>query len=505
LLGGIIGYLIRTKITERRIFFAANKAKNILEDAKKEAEEIKKKGILEAKEFLYKSKSEFEKEVRERRAELNNLERRLIQREENIDKKVDLLEKKEIEVTKREKTLIEQERNVASQEHKYNELIEKSKKELERIANLTQSEAKKLLMDSLIDETKYEAAKMIKRIEDEAKEEADKKAKKILSLAIQRYSGNYVAERTVSVVDLPNEDMKGRIIGREGRNIRAIEATTGISLIVDDTPEAVILSSYDPIRREIAKISLDRLIADGRIHPGRIEEVVKEAEKEVENSIKEAGEQATFDVGVHGVHPELIKYIGKLKFRTSYGQNNLQHSLEVAFLAGIMAAELKLNEKEAKRAGLLHDIGKAVNHEVEGSHAQIGAELIKKYGESDNIVEAIAYHHDDNPDNILANLIQAADALSAARPGARREMIETYIKRLQDLERIAYSFPQVEKAYAIQAGRELRIMVKSENITDEESTLLSREIARKIEKELTYPGQIKVTTIRETRATEYAK
>ncbi|WP_027716409.1 ribonuclease Y, partial [Desulfuromonas sp. TF] len=377
---------------------------------------------------------------------------------------------------------------------------------LERLSGLSSEEAKEQLIRTMESEARHDAAKRIKQIEDEAKETADKKAKEILALAIQRYAGDYVAEKTVSVVPLPTDEMKGRIIGREGRNIRAIEAATGIDLIIDDTPEAVIISGFNPVRREVARLALERLITDGRIHPARIEEVVNKAALEVDEAIREAGEQATFDVGVHGINPEIIKLIGRLKYRTSYGQNVLQHSLEVAFLCGIMAAELGLNVKQAKRAGLLHDIGKAVDHEIEGSHAVIGADLARKYGESPKIVHALAAHHEDEkPETMLAVLVQAADALSGARPGARREMLETYVKRLQDLERIGTSFGGVTSCFAIQAGREIRVMVSSEDVSDAHSHVLARDIARKIEDEMTYPGQIKVNVIRETRAIEYAK
>jgi ribonuclease Y len=378
--------------------------------------------------------------------------------------------------------------------------------QLERVAGISSDEAKKLLIASMESEAKHDAAKLIRKIENETRETSKKKAQEIIALAIKRYAGEYVSEKTVSVVDLPNEEMKGRIIGREGRNIRAIEAATGIDLIIDDTPEAVILSGFNPIRREVAKISLQRLIEDGRIHPARIEEIVKKVDKEIEASIKEAGEQATFDVGVHGIDPELIKLIGRLRYRSSYAQNVLQHSKEVSFICGVMASELGVNVKKAKRAGLLHDIGKAVDHEVEGPHATIGADLAKKYNESNDVIHAIAAHHEDiPPDTILAVLTQAADTLSGARPGARREMLESYIKRLEDLERIAMSFNGVSKSFAIQAGREIRIMVEGEKVSDDHSIMLCRDIAGKIEKELTYPGQIKVTVIRETRAVDYAK
>ncbi|RLB07085.1 MAG: ribonuclease Y [Deltaproteobacteria bacterium] len=505
-LGLLVGFFIRKKLGEARLESAEKAAERIISEAEKKAEMLKKETLLQAKDSLYQTKAEFDKEMANKRAELQRLERRLLQREANIDKKVDILDSKEIEINKRERTLAEKEQWVEEQEKKYQELLAQERSRLEKIAHITSEEAKRLLIERMENEARHEAAKKIKEIEDETREQAAKKAKEIISLAVQRYAGEYVAEKTVSLVNLPNEEMKGRIIGREGRNIRALEAATGVDLIIDDTPEAVILSGFNPMRREIARIALERLISDGRIHPARIEEIVAKVEQEIEESIKEAGEQAAFDVGVHGLHPELIKMIGKLKYRTSFAQNVYQHSLEVAFLCGIMAAELNLNVKQAKRAGLLHDIGKAVDHEVEGAHAAIGAELAKKYGEPEEVVNAIAAHHDEaSCNNILAVLVQAADALSGARPGARREMFETYVKRLEDLERIANSFPGVEKSYAIQAGREVRIIVQNEEISDEEAVMLSRDIARKIEKELSYPGQIKVTVIRETRAVEYAK
>jgi ribonuclease Y len=416
------------------------------------------------------------------------------------------LDAKEGEINKKEVSLAEKEKSVKEQEKKYEALLAEEKARLEKIAHITSEEAKKLLVERMENEARHEAAKRIKGIEEELKEQAAKKANEIISLAVQRYAGEYVMEKTVSLVNLPNEEMKGRIIGREGRNIRALEAATGVDLIIDDTPEAVIISGFNPVRREIARIALERLISDGRIHPTRIEEIVAKVEQETEAAIKEAGEQAAFDVGVHGLHPEVIKLIGKLRYRTSFAQNVYQHSLEVAFLGGIMASELNLNVKQAKRAGLLHDIGKAVDHEVEGVHATIGADLAKKYGEAPEVVNAIAGHHDEvDRNNILAVLIQAADALSGARPGARREMLETYVKRLEDLEKIANSFSGVEKSYAIQAGREVRIIVQNEQISDADALMLSKDIARKIETELNYPGQIKVTVIRETRAVEYAK
>ena len=506
LLGGIIGFLLNKKYSEARIGAAKEAAKRLIEEAEKKAEILKKEALLQAKDKSYQEKAEFEKETVEKKQELQNLERRILQRESHLDKKIELLDTKEAEITRKEKAMIQQEKTIQEQEKKVVELIQRQRIQLENIARMSSEEAKRLLMESMEEEAKHEAAKGIKRIEDEARETADKKAKEIISLAVQRYAGEYVAEKTVSVVSLPNEEMKGRIIGREGRNIRALEAATGVDLIIDDTPEAVILSGFNPVRREIARISLERLVSDGRIHPARIEEIVQKVEQEVETTMREAGEQATFDVGVHGIHPELIKLIGRLKYRTSYAQNVYQHSLEVAFFSGIMAAELGINVKQAKRAGLLHDIGKAVDHEVEGPHGRIGADFARKYGESPAIVHAIASHHEEEkPESILDVLVEAADALSGARPGARREMLETYVKRLEDLEKIAQSFQGVEKSYAIQAGREIRVMVQPDRISDEASAILSRDIARKIEKELTYPGQIKVTVIREMRAVDIAK
>ena len=505
-LGGVIGFLLNKRYSDAKIGAAKEAAKRLIEEAKKAAEILKKEALLQAKDKFYQEKAEFEKETVEKKQELQNLERRIIQRESHLDKRIELLDSKENEITRKEKTMILQEKTIQEQEKRVAELIQKQRIQLENIAKMSSEEAKRLLMESMEEEAKHEAAKGIKRIEDEARETADKKAKEIISLAVQRYAGEYVAEQTVSVVSLPNEEMKGRIIGREGRNIRALEAATGIDLIIDDTPEAVILSGFNPVRREVARVSLERLVSDGRIHPARIEEIVQKVEQEVETTMREAGEQATFDVGVHGIHPELIKLIGRLKYRTSYAQNVYQHSLEVAFLTGIMAAELGINVKQAKRAGLLHDIGKAVDHEVEGPHGRIGADLARKYGESPAIVHAIASHHEEEkPESILDVLVEAADAISGARPGARREMLETYVKRLEDLEKIAQSFQGVEKSYAIQAGREIRVMVQPERISDEASAILSRDIARKIEKDLTYPGQIKVTVIREMRAVEIAK
>lgn len=500
------GNWYRKRLHESKLSSAEELSRKILDNAKKEAETIKKEAKILAKDDLLKAQADFERESKERRGELQKLEKRLLHKEENLEKKMDLLEKKEVEVVKREKQVGKRERSLDEQSLELRKLQEEAQLRLERMVGISRDEAKKQLMESLIEEVKHESAKQIKQIEDATREIADKKAKLILALAIQRYSGDYVAEKTVSIVNLPNDEMKGRIIGREGRNIRALEAITGVDLIIDDTPEAVILSAHNPVRREIAKVSLERLISDGRIHPGRIEEIVKKVEEEMEENIREIGEQATFDVGVHAIHPEVVKLLGRLRYRTSFGQNVLQHSIECSFLCGVMAAELRLDVKEAKRAGLLHDIGKAVDHEVEGSHAIIGGDLARKYGESEGIVNAIAAHHEEvKPESVLPLLVQAADALSGARPGARKEMLETYVKRLEDLERIAGSFAGIEKSYAIQAGREIRIIVESARVNDEEAAMLSRDIAKKIESELSYPGQIKVTVIRETRAVEYAK
>jgi ribonuclease Y len=505
-IGLLIGFLVRKKFAESKLRTAENTALKIIEEAEAKAEILRKEALLQAKDKLYQAKAEFEKETVERRQELQTEEKRLHQKEANLDKKVELIDFKEVEVSRREKDVTGKERGVAEKEKRYDELIEKQRMKLESIAKISSEEAKRMLVESMESEAKHEAAIRIKAIEEETREISDKKAKEIISQAVQRYSGEYVAERTVSVLNLPSEEMKGRIIGREGRNIRALEAATGIDLIIDDTPEAVILSGFNPIRREIARIALERLVSDGRIHPARIEEVVQKVEQELDTTIRDSGQQATFDVGVHGIHQEVIKLIGRLKFRTSFAQNVYQHSMEVAFLAGIMAAELGVDVKQAKRAGLLHDIGKALDHEVEGSHSRIGADIAKKYGESPVVVHAIASHHDEEPtETLLDILIQAADALSGARPGARREMLETYVKRLDDLEKIANSFPGIDKSYAIQAGREIRVIVQNEKVSDEESLILCKDIAHKIEEELTYPGQIRVVVIRENRAVEYAK
>ena len=455
--------------------------------------------MLEAKEEIHKLRTELDKEIKDRRNEVQRIERRLMQREELFDKKVEAVEQREEMINKKQK-------EIQKLHDEVKELYNKQVKELEHISNLSSEEARQLLLNDIEKQIRHEAAIMIKDIETKAKEEADRKAKEIIAYAIQKNAADHVAETTVSVVSLPNDEMKGRIIGREGRNIRTLETLTGVDLIIDDTPEAVILSGFDPIRREIARIALEKLIIDGRIHPARIEEMVEKSRKEVENYIREQGEQATFDTGIHGLHPELIKLIGRLKFRTSYGQNVLHHSIEVSHLAAAMAAELGADVNIAKRAGLLHDIGKALDHEVEGPHVQIGADLAKKYKESPEVIHAILAHHGDvEPNTIEATLVQAADAISAARPGARRETLESYIKRLEKLEEIANSFDGVEKSFAIKAGREIRIMVKPEDVSDTDIIYIARDIVKKIENELEYPGQIKINVIRETRAIEYAK
>ncbi len=490
---------VRKNISQAKISDAEIKAKQTIEDAEKGAESLKKEAILEAKEEVHKLRNDFEKESRERRNEIQRLERRIIQREELLDKKSEAIEKKEDALNKKYQDVSEKEAGI-------DELFEKQRQELERLSNLSSEEARRLLLEETRKEVKHDIAVMVKEMENKAKEEADKKAREIISCAIQRCAADHVAESTVYVVSLPNDEMKGRIIGREGRNIRALETLTGVDLIIDDTPEAVILSGFDPIRRQVARIALEKLIIDGRIHPARIEEMVEKAKKEVENDIKEEGEQATFETGVHGLHQELIKLLGRLKYRTSYGQNILKHSIEVAYLAGLMASELGIDPTLAKRAGLLHDIGKAIDHEMEGPHALLGAEMAKKYHESPIIVNAIAAHHGDVEfESIESILVQAADAISAARPGARRETLEAYIKRLEKLEEIANSYEGVEKSYAIQAGREVRIMVKPEIVDDLGCIQMARDIVKTIEKELEYPGQIKINIIRETRSIEYAK
>ena len=499
IIGLLIGYLLRKNVGESKIGSAEQKAQNLILDAENTAENIKKEKILEAKEETHRLKSDLENEIRDRRKEVEKSERRILQKEENIEKKLENIERREEGLSKRERSMNEKHQRI-------DEYLVKQREELEKISGYTQEEAKQILLDEVEKDIRKDASAMITQVETEAKDEADKRAREIVTMAIQRCAADQVAETTVSVVPLPSDDMKGRIIGREGRNIRAIETLTGVDLIIDDTPEAVILSGFDPIRREIARIALEKLITDGRIHPARIEEMVQKATKEVNNIIKEEGEQACFETGVHNLHPEMVKLLGRLKYRTSYGQNVLKHSIEVSLLAGLMASELGYDPRLAKRAGLLHDIGKSIDHEVEGTHVEIGANICKKYKESWKVVNAVQAHHGDvEPTTMEAVLVAAADALSAARPGARRETLESYIKRLESLEEIANTTKGVDKSYAIQAGREIRIAVKPNQVKDDEVPMLAREIAKKIEGELEYPGQIKVNVIRETRATDYAK
>jgi ribonucrease Y len=507
LLAGVaLGYVVKQRMARKKLASSESLSARIVDEAKKEAETIKKEAILQAKENLLKVKTEFERDTRDRKVELDNLERRIRSKEENLDRRTDSLSQKEAAIENREKALLHKESQLNEKHERADRMLEEQQQKLEQIAGITAEEAKNFLIQSMEAVAKRDAALMIRKIEEEARRTADKTSREIIAFAIQRYAGDFVAENTVSVVNLPNDEMKGRIIGREGRNIRAIEAATGIDLIVDDTPEAVVLSSFDPVRREVARLSLERLITDGRIHPGRIEEIVKKVRSEVDGIIKETGERVSFDVGVHDLHPELITLLGSLKFRTSYSQNVLQHSIEVAHLTGMMASELKMNVKEAKRAGLLHDIGKAIDHKVEGTHAAIGADYAKRFGESPKIVQAIGTHHDDGRNNtILGVLVQAADTLSAARPGARREMLESYVKRLEELENIANSFAGVDRCFAIQAGREIRILVENEKISDNDTVMLCKDIIKKIEAELAYPGQIKVTVIRETRVSDFAR
>ena len=498
-IGAVIGFLYRKNVAEAKIAKAEDAVRLMLDDAQKKAEEIRKEKELEAKEEIYKLRTEAEKENRDRRNELQRTERRLFQREETLDKKIEAVES-------REQALNQRIAKVEKREADAEALVQQQEQELERISGLTVDSAKEMLLARVEEEAKHDAAILLRDIEQKTKEEADRKARNIVTLAIQRCAADHVAEATVSVVPLPSDEMKGRIIGREGRNIRALEAATGVDLIIDDTPEAVILSAFDPVRREIARIALEKLIMDGRIHPARIEEMVEKAKKEVSNQIREAGEAAVLEVGVHGLHHELIRYLGRMKYRTSYGQNVLNHSIEVAHLAGIMAAEVGANVALATRAGLLHDIGKSIDHEVEGSHVEIGADLAKKYRENNQVIHCIMAHHNDvEPQTLEAVLVQAADAISAARPGARRETLETYIKRLEKLEEIANSFDGVDNSYAIQAGREVRIIVKPDKVSDADTVLLAKDIAKRIENEMEYPGQIKVNVIRETRTMELAK
>ncbi len=504
--GVFLGMILRRKLSESSVNNARVEVEKMIGDAEREAGALRKEASIQAKDVVLQAKTDWEGEARGLRREIQNHENRLQQKEENLERKLDHNEKKSEELSNRENQQRQQHERLQSKVEEIDKLYAEQRRQLEHISGMSAEQAKQQLVDTMLSEARHDAAKGIKQVEEEAHEVADKKAKKIMALAIQRYAGDFVAEKTVSVVPLPSDEMKGRIIGREGRNIRAIEAATGIDLIIDDTPEAVVISGFNPVRREVARISLERLIADGRIHPARIEELVEKAQEEVDEEIRQAGEQATFDVGVHGIHPEIIKLLGMLKYRTSYGQNVLVHSIEVAFLCGMMAAELGINVKQAKRAGLLHDIGKAVSHEMEGSHAVNGGDLARKYGESPKIVHAIAAHHEDEkPETVLAILTQASDALSGARPGARRETLETYVKRLRDLEQIGTSFDGVTGCFAIQAGREIRVMVSSDQVTDDYSHVLAKDIASKIEQEMTYPGQIRVNVIRETRAVEYAK
>ena len=505
LVGFVVVFISQAKLKDKRIAIEQEKLK-ITEEAQRKAESLKKEAQLEAKDLVYQAKADAEKDMKERRSELNHLDKRLRQKEESFDRKFEQIEKREQELTRREKEFTSKERGIQEKENTYNKLIKDQTDLLEKTSGLSSEEAKQELLQKIEEESRFEAAKLAKRIEDEVKEQAEKKAKEIIGFSIQRYASDYVTDTTVSSVSLPNDEMKGRIIGREGRNIRALEAATGVDLIVDDTPETVTLSAFDPVRREIARLSLERLITDGRIHPTRIEEIVEKVKKEIESHIREEGEKAVFDFGLSGIHPELIKLIGRLKYRTSYGQNVLQHSREVAYLAGMMAGELRVDVKLAKRAGILHDIGKAIDHEIEGSHQEIGANIARKHGENNKVCNAIMVHHGEgDPITVEAALVAAADALSAARPGVRKESIENYLKRLEKLEQMALSYKGVEKCYAIQAGREIRIIVKPEDVTDEISAMISRELAKKIESEMTYPGQIKVTVIRESRYVEYAK
>ena len=501
-----VGYFLRKHIAEKKIQVAELQAQHILEQARKEATDKRREAELEAKDLLYRMRQDFERETKDRRQEISNLEKRLAQKEENIDRRLDLLEKKEREIDSKYEGVKKQEESLKVKDQQLHALIAEEKERLQKISSLSAEEAKKILLARLSEELNNEKAVLIRRQEEELRSISDKKSREILSLAIQRCAAEHTVESTVSVVTLPNDEMKGRVIGREGRNIRALEMATGVDVIIDDTPEAVTLSAFDTVRREIARLSLEKLIADGRIHPGRIEEIVEKTKKEMEEKIREEGERAAFEAGVNGLHPELIKLLGRLRYRTSFGQNALQHSKEVSFLLGVMASELGLDFKLGRRIGLLHDIGKAVDHQIEGTHAKLGAELAKKYNESAEVVAAIEAHHEETqPTSLYGVLAVAADAISAARPGARRETLETYIKRLEKLESIANLFKGVEKSFAIQAGREIRVIVQPEKISDADAINLCRDIRKKIEEGMEYPGQIKVTVIRETRAIEYAK
>ena len=505
-LSGGVGFYLNKHLNAKRIGDATELATRIVEESRKEAQAQKKEILLQGQDELFNQKRELEHEFKERERELKARDRKLQEQGERLEEKLEKATEKEHELLSVEKDLSKKERKLAELEETLNERIDEQEHRLQEVSGLTAEEARQRLFAEIESRTRHEAAKMMRLIEAEARETADRKAKEIIACSIQRYAGDYVGEHTVTAVTLPSEDMKGRIIGREGRNIRALEAATGVDLIIDDTPETVILSAYSPLRRQVAKMALERLIQDGRIHPARIEDVVHKCEQELEVQIREVGEQATFDAGVHGIHPELVRFLGQLRYRTSFTQNVLQHSLEVSALCGMMAAELGMDIKKAKRAGLLHDIGQAVDHEVEGPHALIGADLAKKYNESKEILHAIAAHHEDQrPETALAVLVQAADSLSGARPGARKELLESYVKRLEDLENIASEFDGVSKAYAIQAGREIRVMVNSENVDDDQTYMLCKGITGKIEENLTYPGQIRVTVIRERRAVGYAK
>lgn len=502
--GGLV--FLWQKWNQETIHSAEEAAQQILDEAKKEGSVIKREAQVQAKDAVLQAKSEVEKEINERRKEIKQVERRIQGRDDALEKRSEALADREEGLNRREQSLKSKADSQQKKEQEYDHLIDQTRQKLEQIAGLSRDEAKQVLVDQMTEEARQDASRRIMAVEEEAREEATRRARKIISIAIERLSGEFVSERTASVIHLPSDDMKGRIIGREGRNIRAFEAATGVDLVIDDTPETVLVSSHSPIRREITRVALERLISDGRINPGRIEEVVKKAEGEVEESVREAGQRAVLELGINGVHPEIVKLVGMLKYRYSYGQNVLMHSIETAYICGIIAAELGLNEKQAKRSGLLHDIGKAVSHEIEGSHAIIGGEVARKYGESAKIVNAIAAHHEEvRAETVLAPIVDAADALSGARPGARREVLESYVKRLEDLERISSAFNGVEKSFAVQAGREVRIMVNPGSVSDGDASSIAREVAKQIETEMTYPGQIKVTVIRESRSTEYAR